>query len=156
MRQPLAEALACQDAGANLGDDRAQAADVGVARQQLERVVEPRARLEQQREIEGEHRHVLGLCALAQREEGRGGGRAFFRDGVDRHQAEIFDSARDLGGGRRRDLAGDDLAGLGQRLVAEVWHLKFPLSMILSENRFALFGIMLTVSSSRAAPRRPM
>jgi hypothetical protein len=69
MRERLAEAFAGHDAGAHLGNDRAKAADIGVAGEKLKPVVEPRAGLEQQREIEREHRHVLGLRALAECEE---------------------------------------------------------------------------------------
>jgi hypothetical protein len=122
MRERLAEAFTRQDAGAHLGDDGAQAADVRVGGEQLQRIVEPRAGFQQQREVEGEDGDVLSLCTLAEREERRGDRGTILGDGVDRDEAEILDAARDFGRCGRSDFTGDDLTGLRQRLVAEVGH----------------------------------
>ena len=73
MRQRIGEALARQDARADLGHDRPQPADVDVGCQQLEPVVEARAGLEQQRKVEREDRHVFGARGAA---EGQGKARA--------------------------------------------------------------------------------
>src|SRR4051794_24895750 len=137
VRQRLAETFAREDAGAHPCDDRGQAAHIGVAGKKLEPVIEPRAGLEQQRKIEREDGDVLGLGPLAERQERYGGAFGpFLRDGIDRHEAEIFDAARDLGDRRRRDRAGDDFAGLGNCLVAKVWHvLSSCLTFFLSDYR---------------------
>ena len=66
MPDRFGEALAGEHGGADLPHHRTQLADVLVAGEQLEAVVEARARLEQQREVAREDRDVL----VARRVEG--------------------------------------------------------------------------------------
>ena len=63
MPDRLGEALAGQHGRADLPHHRTQLADVLVAGEQLEAVVEPGARLEQQGEVAGEDRDVLARAA---------------------------------------------------------------------------------------------
>ena len=60
MRNGIRKALAGEHGGADLGDHRPQPPDIDVGREQFERVIEPGARLQQQRQIEGEDSDVLG------------------------------------------------------------------------------------------------
>ena len=80
-----------------------QPADVLVAGKKFERIVEPRAGLEQQREVAGEDGHVLAARLVEQADgEVRNRRAAVAGNGLDRNEAEIFDPMRDLGGVRRR------------------------------------------------------
>ena len=58
-------------AAVDLRDGRSQAADVCLAGEQFERVVDARAGLQQQREVAGEDRHVLGRCGRENSEKSR-------------------------------------------------------------------------------------
>ena len=108
------EALATQDAGANLRNNWTQPSDVDVSGKQFQRRVEARSRFEQQRKIASEDRDVLRpwLIEKSQTESG-GGAASFLGDGVDGSKPEILDAAADLGCRRRGNRAADDLAGLG-------------------------------------------
>ncbi len=119
----LGEALAGEHAGADLRHRPAQPADVLVGGEQFEPVVEPRARLEQQREVAGENGDVLGARRIEGRQrDARGRAAPGLGDRIDGNEAEIFDAMGDFADGRGRDRADDDLAALGQCAIAEIRH----------------------------------
>ena len=68
-RDRVGEAFAGHDVGADLCDNGMQPADVPVAGKKLQRIVEPRAGLEQQREVAREDGHVL-TAGLVEQTEG--------------------------------------------------------------------------------------
>ena len=118
----LGKTLPAQKRSAQSGDDRAQPADIGIAGEQLERVVEPRARLQEQREIAGKGRHLRAVSVTEDTEACRRGGGTLFLDGLDRQQPQIFDPGRNLGRAWRREPAVHDFTGLGQGAITEVRH----------------------------------
>ena len=72
-----AKAFAGEHAGADLGHDRAQAADVAIGGQQFEAVIDAGAGPQQQRQVAGEDGDVLGARLVEQAEAQRRGAALF-------------------------------------------------------------------------------
>ena len=126
MQQRFRQAFAGEHAAADLRHHRTQAPNVDVDGEQIERIVDARAGLEQQRQIAGENRDVLGACG---RENSEKLSRTFsaparFRDGFDRDEAEIFDAIGDFRRGRRGQQSAHQFATLRQSAIAETRHVR--------------------------------
>jgi len=121
-RDRVREAFARQQRRVQLSDHGPQPPDIGVTGQEFQRVVEPRAGFQEQRQVPREGRDLGGARLSEQAETAGTGSRALVLDGFDRQQMQIFDAAGDLGQGRRGDRAVDDLAVLRQGPVAKIRH----------------------------------
>ena len=120
MRDRVGETLARRGSAAVIaGDGRAHAADVGVGREQFQRVVDPRAGAQQQREIAGEDRDILRRAGRENSAKLPSGAPA--RASLSSATVSIgirprySMRRRDLRRGRRGERAADDFAGLGSR-----------------------------------------
>ena len=100
----VGEALAAEQRRTQLRDHRAQPADIGVAGQEFERVVETRAGLQQQREIAGEGRH-LGGARLAEQAK------------ATEPDAARFSSTVSIGSSRRYSMRRATSVGVGAEIV---------------------------------------
>jgi hypothetical protein len=124
VRNCVGEALASKNCRRHFRRGRSHAANVGVGREQLKRVVDSDAGAQQQGEIAGEdgdvfrarpRKHSKTIATLDQRV-------AFLGYRVDRDQSEIFDAPSDLSRRRRRNRAADDLANLSESAEMEGRH----------------------------------
>jgi len=118
----FSKALAGKKRGAQFADHRTQPPDIGVGRQKLKRVVEPRAGLQQQGEVARENGDFRRGRLVEQAEAAPARDAALLLDGLDRQQAQIFDTCGHLSQRRCRYGAVNDLAVLGERAVAEIGH----------------------------------
>ena len=124
MRECLGEAFTGQHAAANLSDHGAQAPDVDVDGQQIKGIVDAGAGLEQQRQVAGKYRNILGTWPRKQRCAGIGmGGVARLHDGLDRQQTEIFDALGNFRHGRRGYGSADQFAAPRQGAILKTWHV---------------------------------
>src|SRR5262249_45038308 len=122
-RNGLTKALSGKDTGLDLSDDRAQPADIDIAGEKLQRVVDARTGAQEQGEIARERRDISRAWPREQgRSRVRSGCRAAFAGRVNQDEPEIFDAPGDLGRGRGGDRAAHQLAALRQGAVVEARH----------------------------------
>ena len=119
----------------DLRDRRPQAADVDVAGEQLERVVDARAGLEQQREVAREDGDVLGARRCVSESKAaarlRSRPRSFGRRCRSGRGRDIRCGARPRPRSARDDRAADDLAVLASaRGSREVRHRRFTVTVV--------------------------
>ena len=123
MRNGIRKAFAGEHRGADLGDHRPQPPDINVRREQFERVIEPGAGLQQQRQIEREDGDIFGARPPPEpKPSGRRGRGAILGHAVDWDETEIFDAVGDFCCGRRRDRAAHEFAALRQRPISKARH----------------------------------
>src|SRR5262249_23796730 len=119
----LGKALSGEDAGLDLSHDRAQPADINIAGEKLQRIVNAGTGAQEQREIARERRYISRAWS---REQGRcrvrSGCGAAFASRVDQNEPEIVDAPGDLGRGRRGNRPAHQLAASRQGTVMEVRH----------------------------------
>ena len=121
-RQRLGETLARDDPRPDIGDHRPQPAEIGIGGKQFEAVIDPRAGAQQQREIAGEQRNVLGLGLVEEAEGAVRRAALLQRDVVDQDEAEPLDPLRDVAGRGCGDRAGDQFAVAVERAIAVIRH----------------------------------
>lgn len=121
-RQRFGKALARNDPRTDVGNDRAQPAEIGIGREQLQSVIDAGAHTQQQREVACEDGDVFRLRPIEQVEYTAGRAALFQRDVVDQHETEPLDPLRDVARRGRGDSTGDQFAVGVERAVAIVRH----------------------------------
>src|SRR5262249_28565154 len=119
----VSQGLSGENARANLADSRTQAADIYIRRQQLQRIIEPSASLQQQREISSENADILSAHPLGQLQlQPLRFATALLDDAIDRYQPKIINASRDFRRGGSRNRSAHHFPSLSQRAIAEVRH----------------------------------
>ncbi len=122
-RQSVRETFARHDMRPDFGHHRPQPAKLLVGGEQFQPVIDPRTGAQQQREVAGEDRDILGLRLAEQAENAACGISALFqRNIVDEDETEAFDPLRDIARRGCGNRTGDQFATAVERTISIARH----------------------------------